>query len=83
MRSLADSPPAAIVVDLSRSPSQGRDVALALRTRAGTRRVPLVVAGGKSDAVKGLCAHLPDAVLHVLALHRAATLERAIAEPPA
>lgn len=82
MRSLADSPPAAIVVDLSRSPSQGRDVALALRTRAGTRRVPLVVAGGKSDAVKGLCAHLPDA-FYTSWRSIAPTLERAIAEPPA
>ena len=82
LRSLAESPPAAIVVDLSRSPSHGRDVALALRTRAGTRRVPLVVAGGKGDAVRGLRAHLPD-VFYTSWGSIASTLERAIAEPPA
>jgi CheY-like chemotaxis protein len=82
LRSLAESPPDAIVVDLSRSPSLGRDVALALRTRAGTRRVPLVVAGGKGDAEKGLRAHLPD-VFFTSWGSIASTLERAIAEPPA
>jgi hypothetical protein len=80
LRSLAESPPAAIVVDLSRLPSHGRDVAVALRTRAGTRRVPLVVAGGKGDAVKGLRAHLPDA-FYTSWRSIVSTLERALAEP--
>jgi len=82
LRSLAASPPAAIVVDLSRLPSHGRDVALALRTRAGTRRVPLVVAGGKGDAVNSLRAHLPDA-FYTSWRSISSTLERAIAAPPA
>jgi hypothetical protein len=81
LRSLADSPPAAIIVDLSRLPSHGRDVAIALRTRAGTRRVPLVVAGGRGDAVKGLRTHLPDA-FYTSWRSITSALERAIAAPP-
>jgi CheY-like chemotaxis protein len=62
LRTLAERPPDAVVIDLSRLPSHGRDVAIALRTRAGTRRVPLVVAGGSAEAVGRLREHLPDAV---------------------
>jgi hypothetical protein len=62
LRSLAEAPPAATVIDLTRLPSQGRDLALALRLRGGTRRVPLVVAGGGPDAVAAVQRHLPDAV---------------------
>ena len=61
LRALADRPPDAAVIDLSRLPSRGRDVALALRTRAGTRRVPLVIAGATPAAAESLRDHLPDA----------------------
>jgi hypothetical protein len=82
LRSLAKSPPDAFVVDLTRKPSHGRDVALALRTRAGTRRVPLIVAGGQRKAVKSLRTHLPDAV-YTPWKSISPTLERAISAPPA
>ncbi|HEU0303062.1 MAG TPA: hypothetical protein VFR32_00640 [Gaiellaceae bacterium] len=82
LRWLAESPPAAVVVDLTRLPSHGRDVALALRTRAGTRRVPLVVAGGTREAVKSLRQHLPDAV-YTSWKSISPALGRAIASPPA
>jgi hypothetical protein len=82
LRSLAESPPAAIVVDLTRRPSYGRDVALALRTRSGTRSVPLVIAGGEDEAVQSLRSKLPDAVYTPWrSIERA--LERAITAPPA
>jgi len=62
LRSIRDDHPAAVVIDMTRIPSQGRDFGLALRQHGGTRRVPLVFVGGdpaKIDRVKEL---LPDAV---------------------
>jgi hypothetical protein len=61
VRALANDPPAAVVIDLSRLPSQGRDIAVALRIHGGTRRVPLLFAGGDSDKVTRVRELLPDA----------------------
>jgi DNA-binding response OmpR family regulator len=35
-------PPAAVIIDLSRMPSHGRDVAVSLRLSAATRNVPIL-----------------------------------------
>ena len=43
---LTADPPAALVIDLSRLPSAGRDLALEVRLRRSTRHVPLVFVGG-------------------------------------
>ncbi len=43
LRQLRSDPPAAVIVDLSRVPSRGRDVALTFRTYKDTRGVPLVL----------------------------------------
>ena len=76
-------PPAAVVIDLSRAPSQGRDVALWLRKQAATRRVPLVAVGGGGDGATRLRKLLPD-VEHVKTWRGVAgALARAIANPPA
>jgi len=61
LRSLGADPPAAVVVDLSRLPSQGRDMGVALRTRAATRSIPLVFVDGDPEKVKGVKRVLPDA----------------------
>jgi hypothetical protein len=61
LRALRQPPPDAIVVDLARLPSQGRDVAVMLRRQASTRRVPLVFAGA-ADKLARLQELLPDAV---------------------
>jgi CheY-like chemotaxis protein len=50
-----------IVIDLSRLPMQGRAVAIELRKRAPTRRVPLVFVGGALDKVESIRELLPDA----------------------
>jgi CheY-like chemotaxis protein len=50
LRAFKASLPDAVVVDLSRIPSQGRDVALALRATKATRQVPIVFVEG--DAAK-------------------------------
>ncbi|NLS79639.1 MAG: hypothetical protein GXY76_20520 [Chloroflexi bacterium] len=60
-KELAQDPPAAVVVDLSRLPSQGRDVGVNLRMKAGTRHVPLVFVGGDPEKVAPIRALLPDA----------------------
>jgi CheY-like chemotaxis protein len=53
--------PNVIVIDLSRLPMQGRAVAIELRKRAATRRVPIVFAGGSPDKLESIRALLPDA----------------------
>ncbi len=51
----------AILIDLSRLPLQGRAVAIELRKRAATRRVPIVFVGGNPDKVEVIRQVLPDA----------------------
>jgi hypothetical protein len=61
-RHLAEDPPDAVVIDLSRLPSQGRDLGVTLRTRAGTRHLPLVFLDGDPHKVARIQELLPDAV---------------------
>jgi len=53
--------PQAIVIDLSRMPSQGRDIAVAIRKRKGTRYIPIVFVGGDPGKVERIKELLPDA----------------------
>ncbi len=59
MRLLA---PDAVVIDLDRLPSHGREMAIMLRTSKSTRHIPIVFAGGVPDKVARLRAELSDAV---------------------
>jgi CheY-like chemotaxis protein len=61
LRKLWEPPPDVLVIDLTRSPVQGRAVAIELRRRKATRLVPLVFAGGAPEKVASLRALLPDA----------------------
>lgn len=61
LKALETDPPDAIVIDLTRLPSQGRDLAIALRKRAGTRTIPLVFLDGDPARVEKIQALLPDA----------------------
>ncbi|MGQ0733940.1 MAG: hypothetical protein ACT4QD_09820 [Acidobacteriota bacterium] len=61
LRAVRASPPEAIVIDLSRRPSHGREVGLALRSYKTTRRIPLVFVGGEKEKVARIRALLPDA----------------------
>lgn len=58
---LRRNPPDAVVIDLSRVPSMGRDVGVALRSSEGTRGVPIVFVGGDSKKLPGIKKLLPDA----------------------
>jgi len=73
--------PAAVVIDLGRLPSQGRDVALAIRQAKSSRRVPLVFVAGEPDTVRRVRAILPDATFTSWRGIGGA-LKRAIAHPP-
>lgn len=81
-RRLRAEPPAAFVIDLTRLPSHGRDVALALRHTKATRHVPLVFAGGEAEKVARIRTSLPDAVFTEWSRIRS-SLKQAIAHPPA
>jgi hypothetical protein len=82
LRKLGNDPPDAIVIDLSRLPSQGRDFAVLLRKRLATRHVPLVFVGGSSETVIRIQELLPDAFFASWE-KIGKSLQEAIANPPA
>jgi CheY-like chemotaxis protein len=81
LRKLRETPPDAVVIDLTRLPSQGRDVALMIRQYKPLRRVPLVFVEGDPEKVKRIQSLLPDAAFTSWRNVRSA-LKRAIANPP-
>ena len=81
LRALRDEPPDALVIDLSRLPSHGRDVGAAMRQTKATRAVPLVFVGGDPAKAARVRELLPDAAYTDWANVHAA-LETAIARPP-
>jgi hypothetical protein len=54
-------PPEAIVIDLTRMPSHGREVAVYIRGTKSTRHIPLVFAGGEAEKVAKIRSLIPDA----------------------
>ncbi len=62
LRPVRAAPPDAIVIDLTRMPSHGRETGVALRASRATRHVPLVFAGGEPEKVERVRELLPDAV---------------------
>jgi hypothetical protein len=80
-RALRNDPPAAFVIDLSRSPSLGRDIGTGLRVFKGTRHVPLVFVEGEPEKVERVKQTLPDATYTTWGKIRSA-LKAAIAKPP-
>jgi CheY-like chemotaxis protein len=81
MKSLRSAPPDLVVIDLSRIPSQGRDLGMWLRKRKATRNVPIVFVDGNAKAVKGARNHLPDATYTSWG-RIVSALKRAIANRP-
>ena len=61
LRGLSQNPPDAILIDLSRLPSQGRDLGVALRQVKATRYVPLLFMGGEPQKIERIRELLPDA----------------------
>jgi hypothetical protein len=82
LKSVGEAAPAAIVVDLSRLPSQGVAVAVALRQRRATRPIPLVFMDGPPPARERARRLLPD-VPRASARGIGSALRRALARPAA
>jgi CheY-like chemotaxis protein len=61
MRDLRNNPPDAIVIDLTRLPSQGRDIGMFVRQSPSTRSIPLIFVDGEKDKVERIKELLPDA----------------------
>jgi CheY-like chemotaxis protein len=82
LRALREQRPAAVVIDLERAPSMGRDLAVMVREQKATRDIPLVFAGGEPVKVERVRALLPDAAYAAWDAIGPA-LAAAIAAPPA
>ncbi len=80
-KSLKSDPPDAVVIDLSRLPSHGREIGTWLRSTKATRSIPLVFVGGEPAKVDRAKQQLPDAVYCPWSRIRS-SLKKAIANPP-
>jgi len=80
LRAIRASAPDAIVIDLSRLPSQGREFARGLRSAKTTRYIPIVFVDGEKDMVALTRALLPDACYTTWGRIKTA-LTKAIANP--
>ena len=60
-RAIKSSLPDAILIDLSRLPSQGREMAVWLRNQKKTREIPIVFFGGETEKVDRIKSVIPDA----------------------
>jgi hypothetical protein len=78
---LRNNPTDAVVIDLSRLPSQGRDIALGIRHQKTTRYLPLVFVEGETEKIARIKEHLPDAVYTTWSNIKSA-LKHTIAYPP-
>jgi CheY-like chemotaxis protein len=61
LRLIRSNPPDAVVIDSSRLPFHGREIARTLRGAKSTRHVPLVFVDGDPEKIKVTKALLPDA----------------------
>ncbi len=82
LKAIGADRPAAVAIDLSRAPSQGRDFGLGIRQQASSRRIPLVFVGGSPACVAQIRNLLPGAVC-IADREVLAAVREAIACPPA
>jgi len=81
IRQIRSSPPDAVVIDLSRIPSHGREVAHSIRGAKATRHLPIVFVDGEPEKVKRTRLLLPDAAYTTWGRIKTA-LPKAIRKPP-
>jgi CheY-like chemotaxis protein len=60
-RNIRESPPEIFLIDLSRLPMQGREIAVYVRRQKSTRQVPILFVGGDVDRIASARKLLPDA----------------------
>ena len=80
MKKWRESPPDAFVIDLSRLPSHGREIAIALRQSPKTAHIPLVFCGGAWEKIEQTRALLPDAT-YCSSAALVPSLKHALAKP--
>jgi hypothetical protein len=80
-RELRVAPPDAVVIDLSRMPSHGRELAVFLRGGKVTRHIPIIFVDGDPEKVEAIRRLLPDAV-YTPASRVKGALKSALAHPP-
>ncbi|HEY6986983.1 MAG TPA: hypothetical protein VH369_01290 [Bryobacteraceae bacterium] len=80
VRQWRTQPPDVFVIDLSRLPAQGREIAIALRQWPTTRRVPIVFCDGAPEKVEKTRALLGDALYCEFSKLRN-SIRKALAEP--
>jgi CheY-like chemotaxis protein len=80
LRLIRSNPPDAVVIDSSRLPFHGREIARTLRGSKATRHVPLVFVDGDPEKIKVTKALLPDATYTTWGRAKAA-IGKAIAAP--
>ncbi len=61
-RRMKDDPPFAVVIDLSRLPSHGRQLGRAIRERKSTATLPIVFVAGSADKVARVAAEVAGAI---------------------
>ena len=76
-----EKPVDAIVIDLSRLPSHGRDIGLSIRTKKSTRQIPLIFVEGEPEKVARVKSVLPDA-LFADWQNIGKAIQTAVANPP-
>ena len=81
LKRLARQPPRAVVIDLDRAPARGRDIALALRQRVATRRIPIVFVAS-DRTVFGRLRALPLETMHAAPEDVVTAVASALAMPP-
>jgi hypothetical protein len=62
VREIANSGTSAIVIDLSRAPSHGRNIGAYMRGSKSTRHIPVVFVGGYPAKVAVIRREIPDAI---------------------
>ncbi len=81
LKRMAQQPPRAVVIDLDRAPARGRDIALALRQRVATRRIPIVFVA-TDRAVFGRLRALPLETMQAAPADVVTAVASALAMPP-
>ena len=81
-RQMRETQPSAVVIDLSRLPSHGREVAVAMRNQSWSRGIPIVFVDGDPAKVARIREKLPDATYATWREIRSA-LRTAIRDAPA
>ncbi len=80
-RHIRDEHPDILLIDLSRLPSHGREMALFFRQKKCSRQIPIVFAGGADEKVERVRQAVPDAIYTSWSRIKS-ELSRAIKNPP-